>query len=85
MSKTHYASIRRQLFRLSCDVFSGFCAKDRFGRFAVASLADVACVILSEGVTLEEDIAKTASDKGINVLVSASPSYETAIGISEKI
>lgn len=52
---------------------------------AVASLADVACVILSEGVTLEEDIAKTASDKGINVLVSASPSYETAISISEKI
>lgn len=52
---------------------------------AVASLADVACVILSEGVTLEEDVAKTAEAKGINILVSSLPSFETALSISENV
>ncbi len=46
---------------------------------AVASLADVACVILSEGVTLDENVLKTAQEKGINVLMSDLPSYETAV------
>ncbi len=46
---------------------------------AVASLSDVCCVILAEGVTLEEDIARTALEKGINVLVSKEPIYETAM------
>lgn len=49
---------------------------------AVASLADVSCVILSEGVTMEEDIIKTACEKGINVIVSDKPSFETAVLIS---
>lgn len=52
---------------------------------AVASLADVACVILSEGVTLEENVAKTAEAKGINILVSSLPSFETALSISENV
>ena len=37
---------------------------------AVASLADVACVILAEGVVLPDDVRATASQKGINVLSS---------------
>lgn len=45
---------------------------------AVASLTDVSCVILCEDVTLEEDILKTASDKGINVILSPLTAYETA-------
>ena len=52
---------------------------------AVASLADVACIILSEGVTLDDDVIATAQQKEINILSSALPSYETAVKISEMI
>lgn len=50
---------------------------------AVASLLDVSCVILAEGVTLEADVIKTAEEKGINILSSNLPSYETALLLSE--
>ncbi len=46
---------------------------------AVASLADVACVILAEGVTLDETVLATAEQKGVNVLTSPLPAYETAL------
>lgn len=49
---------------------------------AVASLADVSCVILSEGVTLEEDVLSAALNKGINILSTRLPSYETAVALS---
>ena len=49
---------------------------------AVASLSDVACVILSEGVELEDSIRETAIQKGINVLSSKNPTFETAVQIS---
>ena len=52
---------------------------------AVASLADVSCVILAEGVVLDEETAKAAEDKGINVLTTNSPIYETAKILSELI
>ena len=52
---------------------------------AVASLADVACVILSEGVVLDADVIETAKQKEINILYSAKPSYETAVVVSELI
>lgn len=45
---------------------------------AVASLSDVACVILAEGVSLDEELKKTAIQKEINVLSSKLPAYETA-------
>lgn len=45
---------------------------------AVASLADVSCVILAEGVTLDDELAETANSKGINVLSSPLPAYEIA-------
>ncbi len=50
---------------------------------AVASLADVSCVILSEGVTLEEDVLNTASQKGINVLSSDCTTYEIAVMLNK--
>ena len=52
---------------------------------AVASLADVACIILSEGVSLDPDVIETAKQKEINILYSAKPSYETAVVVSELI
>lgn len=45
---------------------------------AVASLVDVSCVILSEGVELEESIIETARQKNVNILSSKQPTYETA-------
>lgn len=50
---------------------------------AVASLSDVSCVIFAEGVTPEEDIVSVAKEKGINLLSSVLPTYETAVKISE--
>ena len=52
---------------------------------AVASLADVACIILSEGVTVDDEIIATAKQKEINILSSQLPSYETAVKLSEMI
>ncbi len=43
---------------------------------AVAALTDVACIILAEGVTLEENVLGVARDKGINVLSSEKSSFE---------
>ena len=45
---------------------------------AVATLADVSCVILAEGVNLDEGVAETAVAKGINVLSSIDSAYEIA-------
>ena len=45
---------------------------------AVGSLTDVSAIILAEGVTLEADVLSVATDKGINILSSGLPIYETA-------
>ena len=52
---------------------------------AVATLTDVACVILSEGVTLEDDVKNAAEQKGINVITSQHSSYDTAIILNKVI
>lgn len=52
---------------------------------AVASLADVACVILAEGVTLDDELIKTATAKGVNILKSELPAYETAAELIGKV
>ena len=49
---------------------------------AVASLADVACIILAEGVTLDENVRATAEAKGINVFTSQKTAYELAAGLA---
>ena len=45
---------------------------------AVASLADVACIILAEGVQLDETVTETAKAKGINILSCQMPAFEAA-------
>ena len=50
---------------------------------AVATLTDVACVILAEGVTLEDDVKSAAESKCINVIVSDFSAYDTAITLNK--
>jgi len=45
---------------------------------AVASLADVACIVLAEGVALEDNVRATAEQKGVNVYTSEKTAYELA-------
>lgn len=52
---------------------------------AVASLTDVACVILAEGVTLEDNVKTAAETKGINVITSIYSAYDTAIILNKAI
>lgn len=52
---------------------------------AVASLADTACVILAEGVTLDDEIKTAAEQKDINVLASPLPAFETAEKLYGKV
>ncbi len=45
---------------------------------AVASLTDVSCIVLAEGVTLENDVLQLAQAKGINVLSSEADIYNVS-------
>ena len=50
---------------------------------AVATLSDVSCIILCEGVSLEESVRATAEAKGVNILITEAPAYETAKRLAE--
>lgn len=52
---------------------------------AVATLADVGCILLAEGVTLGEDITTLASEKGVNIFSTELNCYDAAIKVSEVI
>lgn len=52
---------------------------------AVASLADVSCVILAEGVTPDGQLLETAEKKGVNILSSENSAFETAVLLSGKV
>ena len=52
---------------------------------AVASLADVACIILAEGVELDSAVKETANAKGVNILTADMPAYETAMLLGSKL
>jgi predicted transcriptional regulator len=52
---------------------------------AVASLADTACVILAEGVSLDASVVETANAKGVNILAAAMPAYETAMALGTRL
>ena len=52
---------------------------------AVASLADLSCILLAEGVSPDESIAETAKQKGINILSSDKSSFELATVIGKLI
>ena len=49
---------------------------------AVASLVDVSCIILAEGVTPDEDALKAALAKGINILSTSESAYNVAVAVS---
>ena len=48
---------------------------------AVATLADPSCIILSEGVELEEDVLNRAKQQGINVLTTAKTTFSVCADI----
>lgn len=49
---------------------------------AVASLSDVACILLCENVELDSSVAETAAEKGINILSSPLSAFELACELS---
>ena len=50
---------------------------------AVAALTDAACVILAEGVALDEAAVKRAAVEGITVLRTEEPVFDAALRISQ--
>ena len=52
---------------------------------AVASLADTSCIVLAEGVTPEQSVLDTAEAKGVNILQSAKPIFETALLLADRV
>lgn len=52
---------------------------------AVASLSDTSCIILAEGVKLDDEVIKTAIDKEINIFSTDMDIYDTAVYLSEII
>lgn len=50
---------------------------------AVASLADVSCILLAEGVVPDENVRSTAEQKGINLYSSEKTAYELATALAE--
>lgn len=52
---------------------------------AVASLADVSCVILAEGVTLDEELIEKAKGEGIVVFKTSLPVFDAALLINESL
>ncbi len=50
---------------------------------AVATLSDVSCIILCEGVTLEDTVKSTAEAKGVNIFTTDMTAYEVAKRLAE--
>lgn len=50
---------------------------------AVASLSDTSCIILAEGVTLEDAVIETARQKNINIISAQCSAYDTAVFLSQ--
>lgn len=52
---------------------------------AVASLTDVSIIILAEGVEPDAGVAETAEQKGINIVSSPLPAFETAAAVASDV
>ena len=52
---------------------------------AVASLSDVSCVILAEGVTIAADVLEAAVTRGINVLSAPLSTYALCNAVGEAL
>lgn len=51
---------------------------------AVASLADVACIVLAEGVSLDDKTLEKAEEEGIAILSTELPVFEAALRIYQE-
>ena len=49
---------------------------------AVATLADVSCIILAEGVTPDGQVIETAASKGVNILSTDKTAYKVASALA---
>ena len=49
---------------------------------AVATLADLSCILLAEGVIPERDVIDVALSKGINILSTDLSAYDAAVRIA---
>lgn len=49
---------------------------------AVATLIDMACILLAEGCTLPEDLTELAMSQNVNVLTCMKPAYETCAALA---
>ena len=49
---------------------------------AVATLSDVACIILAEGVMLEDEVRALAMEKGVNIIKTELSAYDAALRLS---
>lgn len=52
---------------------------------AVASLTDCSCILLAEGVRLDDDVLSIAKDKGINILSTELSAFEASVKIAELV
>ena len=52
---------------------------------AVASLTDVSCIILCEGVVPDAGVASLAAEKGVNLLGSGQSAFALAAEISRRL
>ena len=52
---------------------------------AVATLTDVSCIIMAEGVTPDDEVAQIAFNKGVNVLSTELSAYQMAVKLKDLI
>ncbi len=50
---------------------------------AVATLADVSCIVLTENAALDADAKSKAELMGVNILITEENSYKTAVKLSK--
>ena len=49
---------------------------------AVATLSDVSCILLAEGVTPDAELVRVATERSVNLLGCAEPAYEAALRLA---
>ena len=77
------------MLRIAMSKASAGCAwvtvMGNINTLAVAALSDSACVILAEGVRLDEPATAKAQMQGITVLRTEMPIFEAALSVHEKL
>ncbi len=52
---------------------------------AVATLSDVSCILLAEGVALDDEVRLAAEGKGVNILRTPLSAYDCAVMLSKNL